>query len=76
MCANGFLSVVQQVLDSGRLKEYDNPYGLLQNKDKLFYKMVPPLGETEAAALTERAKQVSLLREVVIKVHLQGSPFT
>ncbi|ELR45351.1 hypothetical protein M91_01311, partial [Bos mutus] len=45
------------VLDSGRLKEYDNPYGLLQNKDKLFYKMVQQLGETEAAALTERAKQ-------------------
>ena len=38
--------------------------------------MVQQLGETEAAALTERAKQVSLLREVVIKVHLQGSPFT
>ncbi|XP_043334217.1 ATP-binding cassette sub-family C member 4-like isoform X2 [Cervus canadensis] len=46
------------VLDSGRRKEYDNPYALLQNRDKLFYKMVQQLGETEAAALTERAKQV------------------
>uniref|UniRef100_A0A4W2CUK9 Multidrug resistance-associated protein 4 n=1 Tax=Bos indicus x Bos taurus TaxID=30522 RepID=A0A4W2CUK9_BOBOX len=51
------------VLDSGRLKEYDNPYGLLQNKDKLFYKMVQQLGETEAAALTERAKQVHTERK-------------
>ncbi|CAN0562538.1 unnamed protein product [Rangifer tarandus platyrhynchus] len=41
------------VLDSGRLKEYGNPYGLLQNRDKLFYKMVQQLGETEAAALTK-----------------------
>ncbi|XP_075419651.1 ATP-binding cassette sub-family C member 4 [Tenrec ecaudatus] len=46
------------VLDSGRLKEYDEPYVLLQNKESLFYKMVQQLGKTEAAALTETAKQV------------------
>ena len=34
--------------------------------------MLQPLGEAEAAALTERAKQVSLLPGVVIKVCLQG----
>ncbi|XP_063103007.1 ATP-binding cassette sub-family C member 4 isoform X2 [Cavia porcellus] len=45
------------VLDSGRLKEYDEPYILLQNKDSLFYKMVQQLGKGEAAALTETAKQ-------------------
>ncbi|XP_053420094.1 ATP-binding cassette sub-family C member 4 isoform X2 [Nycticebus coucang] len=46
------------VLDSGRLKEYDEPYVLLQNEDSLFYKMVQQLGKAEAAALTETAKQV------------------
>ncbi|XP_021104693.1 multidrug resistance-associated protein 4 isoform X2 [Heterocephalus glaber] len=45
------------VLDSGRLKEYDEPYILLQNKESLFYKMVQQLGKGEAAALTEIAKQ-------------------
>ena len=60
-------------MDSGRLKEYDEPYVLLQNRDSLFYKMVQQLGKAEAAALTETAKQVSPLRGVVIKVRLQGS---
>ncbi|XP_066872982.1 ATP-binding cassette sub-family C member 4 isoform X1 [Kogia breviceps] len=47
------------VLDSGRLKEYDEPYVLLQNRDSLFYKMVQQLGKAEAAAVTETAKQSS-----------------
>ncbi|OWK00721.1 hypothetical protein Celaphus_00016764, partial [Cervus elaphus hippelaphus] len=46
------------VLDSGRVKEYTRPYDLLQNADSLFYKMVQKLGEAEASALTERAKQM------------------
>lgn len=46
------------VLDSGRLKEYDEPYILLQNKESLFFKMVQQLGKAEAAALIETAKQV------------------
>ncbi|XP_023582462.1 ATP-binding cassette sub-family C member 4 isoform X3 [Trichechus manatus latirostris] len=50
------------VLDSGRLKEYDEPYVLLQNKESLFYKMVQQLGKAEAAALTETAKQVYFRR--------------
>ncbi|XP_066090519.1 ATP-binding cassette sub-family C member 4 [Saccopteryx bilineata] len=50
------------VLDSGRLKEYDEPYVLLQNKESLFYKMVQQLGSAEAAALTETAKQVYFRR--------------
>ncbi|XP_010629028.1 multidrug resistance-associated protein 4 isoform X1 [Fukomys damarensis] len=50
------------VLDSGRLKEYDEPYILLQNKESLFYKMVQQLGKGEAAALTETAKQVYFKR--------------
>ncbi|XP_062958201.1 ATP-binding cassette sub-family C member 4 isoform X2 [Cynocephalus volans] len=50
------------VLDAGRLKEYDEPYVLLQNKESLFYKMVQQLGKAEAAALTETAKQVYFKR--------------
>ncbi|KAM6178581.1 ATP-binding cassette sub-family C member 4 isoform 2-T2 [Rhynchocyon petersi] len=50
------------VLDAGRLKEYDEPYVLLQNKESLFYKMVQQLGKTEAAALMETAKQMYFKR--------------
>ncbi|XP_004680354.2 PREDICTED: multidrug resistance-associated protein 4 [Condylura cristata] len=50
------------VLDSGRLKEYDEPYILLQNQESLFYKMVQQLGKAEAAALLETAKQVYFKR--------------
>lgn len=50
--------LICQVLDSGRLKEYDEPYILLQEKESLFYKMVQQVGKTEAASLTETAKQV------------------
>ncbi|XP_056411570.1 ATP-binding cassette sub-family C member 4 isoform X4 [Hyla sarda] len=46
------------VLDSGRVKEYDEPFNLLQNKESLFYKMVQQVGRAEAASLTETAKQV------------------
>ncbi|XP_057563357.1 ATP-binding cassette sub-family C member 4-like isoform X2 [Hippopotamus amphibius kiboko] len=51
------------VLDSGRRKEYNRPYNLLQNRNSLFYKMVQQLGEAEAAALTETAKQVRSKRK-------------
>uniref|UniRef100_A0A8C4XY13 Multidrug resistance-associated protein 4 n=1 Tax=Gopherus evgoodei TaxID=1825980 RepID=A0A8C4XY13_9SAUR len=54
------------VLDAGRLKEYNEPYILLQEKESLFYKMVQQVGKAEAAALIETAKQV-VLKEVVIK---------
>uniref|UniRef100_A0A803TE13 Multidrug resistance-associated protein 4 n=1 Tax=Anolis carolinensis TaxID=28377 RepID=A0A803TE13_ANOCA len=46
------------VLDSGRLKEYDEPYILLQEKESLFYKMVQQLGKAEAESIKETAKQV------------------
>ena len=52
------------------MKEYGHPYDLLQNTNSLFYKMVQQLGEAEASALTERAKQVSLLQGVVVEVCL------
>nr|XP_045001464.1 ATP-binding cassette sub-family C member 4 [Jaculus jaculus] len=50
------------VLDSGRLKEYDEPYVLLQNTESLFYKMVQQLGKGEATALTETAKEMYFKR--------------
>ncbi|KAF4008060.1 hypothetical protein G4228_019618 [Cervus hanglu yarkandensis] len=56
-----------KVFDSGTWKEYSWPYILLQDRDSLFYKMVQHLGEAEAAVLTKRSKQVSLLPEAVIK---------
>nr|XP_020639200.1 multidrug resistance-associated protein 4 isoform X1 [Pogona vitticeps] len=46
------------VLDAGRLKEYDEPYILLQEKESLFYKMVQQVGKAEAASIMETAKQV------------------
>ena len=46
---------------------------MLQERDSLFYKMVQQLGEAEATALTERAKQVSLLWEAVTKVRLHST---
>ncbi|XP_040281246.1 multidrug resistance-associated protein 4 [Bufo bufo] len=48
------------VLDSGRVKEYDEPFNLLQNKESLFYKMVQQVGKAEASSLAETAKQVYL----------------
>ncbi|XP_007472006.1 PREDICTED: multidrug resistance-associated protein 4-like isoform X1 [Lipotes vexillifer] len=57
------------VLDSGRLKEYDEPYVLLQNRDSLFYKMVQQLGKAEAAAVTETAKQVYFKRNYPEIIH-------
>ncbi|KAB0343903.1 hypothetical protein FD754_020829 [Muntiacus muntjak] len=59
------------VLDSGKLNDADEPYDLLQDTNSLFFKMVQQLGEAEAAALIERAKQVSLLEGIVIAVCLQ-----
>uniref|UniRef100_A0A803WEM7 Multidrug resistance-associated protein 4 n=1 Tax=Ficedula albicollis TaxID=59894 RepID=A0A803WEM7_FICAL len=46
------------VLDAGRLKEYGEPYILLQEQDSLFYKMVQQVGKAEAASLIETAKRV------------------
>ncbi|KAM6446472.1 ATP-binding cassette sub-family C member 4 isoform 1-T1 [Liasis olivaceus] len=46
------------VLDLGRLKEYDEPYILLQEKESLFYKMVQQVGKAEALSIIETAKQV------------------
>ena len=47
----------------------------MQNENSLFYKMVQQLGQAEVTALTERAKQVSLLPDFVISLS-PGSLFT
>ncbi|XP_043334224.1 ATP-binding cassette sub-family C member 4-like [Cervus canadensis] len=44
------------VFDSVKLKEYNRPNNLLQDRNSLFYKMVQQLGEAEAAVLAKRAK--------------------
>lgn len=53
------LYVWLQVLDAGRIQEYDEPYVLLQNQEGLFYQMVQQTGRVEAASLLHTAKQVT-----------------
>uniref|UniRef100_A0A8D2Q7R3 ATP binding cassette subfamily C member 4 n=1 Tax=Varanus komodoensis TaxID=61221 RepID=A0A8D2Q7R3_VARKO len=57
------------VLDSGRLKEYAEPYILLQEKESLFYKMVQQLGKAEAASIMETAKQVNR-KQLCLRLYL------
>ncbi|XP_033471881.1 ATP-binding cassette sub-family C member 4-like isoform X2 [Epinephelus lanceolatus] len=45
------------VLDSGTIQEFDRPFSLLQNKEGALYKMVQQMGQAEAAALLESARQ-------------------
>ncbi|XP_049919634.1 ATP-binding cassette sub-family C member 4-like isoform X3 [Epinephelus moara] len=47
------------VLDSGTIQEFDRPFSLLQNKEGALYKMVQQMGQAEAAALLESARQKS-----------------
>lgn len=48
-----------QVLDAGRIHEYDAPHVLLQNQNGILYKMVQQTGKAEAASLLQTAKEVS-----------------
>lgn len=51
------------VLDAGQLKEYDEPYALLQNESGLFSNMVKMTGKTTANSLKEMARIAHELRE-------------
>ncbi|XP_069826776.1 ATP-binding cassette sub-family C member 4 [Dendropsophus ebraccatus] len=63
------------VLDAGRVKEYDEPFNLLQNKESLFYKMVQQVGKAEASSLLDTAKQVYLNRiQEANKPHTSRDP--
>lgn len=57
--AHPALYVWLQVLDAGRVQEYDEPYVLLQNQEGLFHQMVEQTGKAEAASLLHTAKQVT-----------------
>lgn len=46
------------MLDHGTILELDRPFTLLQNKEGALYKMVQQMGQAEAAALLESARQV------------------
>uniref|UniRef100_A0A3B4B714 ABC transporter domain-containing protein n=1 Tax=Periophthalmus magnuspinnatus TaxID=409849 RepID=A0A3B4B714_9GOBI len=47
------------VLDNGVIQELDRPVTLLQDTGGAFFKMVQQLGQTEADALLQAARQVS-----------------
>ncbi|KAM3584831.1 uncharacterized protein V6R79_000382 [Siganus canaliculatus] len=47
------------VLDNGSIQELDRPFTLLQNREGSLYKMVQQMGQAEAAALMEAARQVA-----------------
>ena len=51
-----------QVLDEGRLVEFDEPYLLLRNKDSLFSKMVEHTSKHLATNLYEEARQAYFSR--------------
>ncbi|XP_037646450.1 multidrug resistance-associated protein 4-like isoform X3 [Sebastes umbrosus] len=56
------------VLDAGRIREYDEPYVLLQNQEGLFHQMVQQTGRAEAASLLHAAKQVYMNKKRVTDV--------
>ena len=45
-----------QVLDAGKIKEFDKPYNLLKSKNNLLYKLVAQTGRDEAQKLFEMAR--------------------
>lgn len=54
--------MVNKVLDSGRLKEFDEPHLLLQNRWGHFYRLVQQTGSLTSAHLAQAARQAFLRR--------------
>ena len=54
-----------QVLDEGRLVEFDEPYLLLQNKDSLFSQMVEHTSKHLATNLYDVARKAYLARHEI-----------
>ncbi|CAL8268154.1 unnamed protein product [Lota lota] len=50
------------VLEAGRIREFDEPYALLQNRDGALYQMVQQTGGAEAAALHHTATQAYMTK--------------
>ena len=57
-----FCALNSQVLDEGKLVEFDEPYLLLQNKDSLFSKMVEHTSKHLATNLYDVARQAFFSR--------------
>ena len=54
--------MVNKVLDSGRLKEFDEPHLLLQNRWGHFYRLVKQTGSLTSTHLAQAARQAFLRR--------------
>ena len=57
-----YFFILKKVLDSGRLKEFDEPHLLLQNRFSYFSRLVEQTGSMTAAELAQAARQAYLLR--------------
>ena len=53
---------MNKVLDNGRLKEFEEPHLLLQNRFSYFYRLVEQTGSITAAQLAQAARQAFLQR--------------
>lgn len=63
-----------QVLDQGRIKEFDEPYTLLQNQDSMFYKLVQETGPVISAQLFDIAKEAYELHNQPDPIGIQCIP--
>ena len=70
------LTLNLQVLDEGKVIEFDEPYLLLQNPESLFYQMVEHTGKSSAAKLNEVARQTYELRHEDAEDSLLELPHT
>ena len=61
-----------QVLEAGRIREFDEPHVLLQDRHGVLYQMVEQTGPVEAASLHHTASQVPGRRHTPL--HPPGGP--